>query len=880
MKTLLRALCALGFVCLAAAQAPRFSFNPLTGQFDISGDANWGVVGAGVLASRPATCTANRDMYICNGTGCTSGQRIHYCVATNSWEAQGAAGGTGITTLNTLIAATQTLANANDTNVTLSISSVTSTHTFTLGWAGALAKARQFAATAYTDQANVFTAGSKQTTSQSATTAGFNLGALAADPSAPAQGDVWITSDILKMRIAAATKSVAFTDSALSGFTGTTSKAQQHAATVYNDQANVLTGDLTINSPGNLLARSAAATAPIKNVSSLPGTCVIGEYVYLTTAATAGQNTYGCTSTNVWTLQGDGGAGGGATDLSGLTDLRTTATSTIVTTAAGAVHVNGTQYAGVSSTITKTAGTDSGTFRVGFDYNAGSPVLRCYYGAGITITNYTVSAGFSGSTCTSSGAFPANVVPLSSVVITTGSFGTPVDLRAMFGIDVYTPGTGITITSNAVAINPAAYPAVTGAFDMSSATQVVERKQASDPATCTVGETVYNTTVNALKLCTAVNTWTSLAAGGTVTSVDASGGVQTVSGSPITATGTIRGASLVNAQVGTTYTVVDGDRAKLVTHSNAAAIATTLPVAGGGGTFVSGWYYYTENRGAGTVTITPTTSTIDGATTLALTTNQGAIIMSDGTNYFTMRGVGGGASSGPPAPFSGDYYVFSVVPCNNPAINSVVPAPISWFFVAGTGSPTLSCAAAANGVLMDGLTLNTSGVSGNDAAMRADGFQTDWLATTKLWTVKHSFSLGSITTVSFIIGLTSLGSQTPTNGVLVRFDTNLSDANFVTCIANAGTTTCATDVETVDTAIHTVQWQKVSSTTITGTWNSGSVYTFDTRANGSGCTAGTKTICSATFNTANSIMPNLYMTTRSAVARSATMNYWEIQKQR
>jgi len=97
----------------------------------------------------------------------------------------------------------------------------------------------------------------------------------------------------------------------------------------------------------------------------------------------------------------------------------------------------------------------------------------------------------------------------------------------------------------------------------------------------------------------------------------------------------------VNAQTGTTYTIADGDRGKLVTHTNGAAIAVTLPQAGGGGSFISGWFYDTQNRGVGTATITPTTSTIDGAATLALTTAQGVRIFSDGTNYFTQRGIGG-----------------------------------------------------------------------------------------------------------------------------------------------------------------------------------------------------------------------------------------------
>lgn len=99
----------------------------------------------------------------------------------------------------------------------------------------------------------------------------------------------------------------------------------------------------------------------------------------------------------------------------------------------------------------------------------------------------------------------------------------------------------------------------------------------------------------------------------------------------------------VNLQTGTTYTVLSTDRNNLVSHTNGSAIAVTLPQATG--TFAANWFYWTENRGVGTVTITPTISTIDGAATLALTTNQGCLIVSDGTNYYTMRGVSGGGSS-------------------------------------------------------------------------------------------------------------------------------------------------------------------------------------------------------------------------------------------
>lgn len=95
-----------------------------------------------------------------------------------------------------------------------------------------------------------------------------------------------------------------------------------------------------------------------------------------------------------------------------------------------------------------------------------------------------------------------------------------------------------------------------------------------------------------------------------------------------------------NAQAGTTYTFLNTDCSKLVTFSNASAVAATLPQAssasGGGagaGTFMPPCDIKVINKGAGTVTITPTTSTIGGNATLVLTTGQGSEIVSDGANY-------------------------------------------------------------------------------------------------------------------------------------------------------------------------------------------------------------------------------------------------------
>lgn len=55
-------------------------------------DPRWQTVGVGALAARPATCKANRSVYICNGAGCGGNGEYHYCTATDTWSVAVAAG--------------------------------------------------------------------------------------------------------------------------------------------------------------------------------------------------------------------------------------------------------------------------------------------------------------------------------------------------------------------------------------------------------------------------------------------------------------------------------------------------------------------------------------------------------------------------------------------------------------------------------------------------------------------------------------------------------------------------------------------------------------------------------------------------------------------
>lgn len=97
------------------------------------------------------------------------------------------------------------------------------------------------------------------------------------------------------------------------------------------------------------------------------------------------------------------------------------------------------------------------------------------------------------------------------------------------------------------------------------------------------------------------------------------------------ASGTFSTTQAINSQTGTSYTVASTDAQKFLTFNNASAVAVTLPQATG--SFSTGFAFTVQNLGAGLVTITPTTSTINGSSTLTIPQNLGCSIVSDGTNY-------------------------------------------------------------------------------------------------------------------------------------------------------------------------------------------------------------------------------------------------------
>jgi hypothetical protein len=138
-----------------------------------------------------------------------------------------------------------------------------------------------------------------------------------------------------------------------------------------------------------------------------------------------------------------------------------------------------------------------------------------------------------------------------------------------------------------------------------------------------------------------VKTVTSSSSSSTTTGVTAS---QAQSIATVTALNTIQSTfNRVDGQTGTSYTVENSDYAGLVTIDNASPVAVTL---GGDGTGVNAQFGTAiENIGAGTATLTPASGTINGAASLALATNQGALVYFDGQNWWaigcSLSGSGG-----------------------------------------------------------------------------------------------------------------------------------------------------------------------------------------------------------------------------------------------
>lgn len=197
---------------------------------------------------------------------------------------------------------------------------------------------------------------------------------------------------------------------------------------------------------GAVDASGAASTKPAKALSSLPGVCGTSEQLFLTSAP-AGQNLYGCTAPNVWSLQA--GGGGGSTQVCVVTRTSTT----VLTLATGATStnpciLNGTNFV---SPITFTVGSNGGTIYI---YASLTTIIGGYGGGTFGSGNVTCSG------CTATfgiTAFPNptdGVVPIWTWTATAGTWNVSGGTKKLqeAGAQNLIQGTNITLTKTSTGL--------------------------------------------------------------------------------------------------------------------------------------------------------------------------------------------------------------------------------------------------------------------------------------------------------------------------------------------------------------------------------------------------------------------------------------------
>jgi hypothetical protein len=148
-----------------------------------------------------------------------------------------------------------------------------------------------------------------------------------------------------------------------------------------------------------------------------------------------------------------------------------------------------------------------------------------------------------------------------------------------------------------------------------------------------------NTTTNGL--------WETLQFGATVSNANASA----LAGTGIVAVGTLLSQSVPITQFNSNYIAGDSDRAKMYLWTGSGSGTLTLPSAASVG---NNWFMYLRNAGGGQVTVTPSgVNTIDGLATKAYQPTESSVIISDGTNFYTL-------GFGQASVFVFDYTVISV----------------------------------------------------------------------------------------------------------------------------------------------------------------------------------------------------------------------------
>lgn len=246
-------------------------------------------------------------------------------------------------------------------------------------------------------------------------------------------------------------------------------------------------------------------TQPARMGAALPSSCLDGELFFHTNAA-AGSNLYVCAESAWYPV---GSTAGGAGNVSELNDFKVSVSGATVSIGTGRVQAldSAGRYTVTelpAATVSRTAGSDTGTLRVEVDPNGGAPVFRCWFSTGITVSNYTAAGCVTGS----QSQFSTGAQPLASLIISNGTWGGVVDLRALGGTANYVAGSGLTKAGNTFSVNAA----VVGLLSASNTWAGRQSMTASgtnsglnvgaagsDPSNLSNGDIWYNTSTGKLR---------------------------------------------------------------------------------------------------------------------------------------------------------------------------------------------------------------------------------------------------------------------------------------------------------------------------------------------------------------------------------------------
>lgn len=183
---------------------------------------------------------------------------------------------------------------------------------------------------------------------------------------------------------------------------------------------------------------AAPFTRPFSTGTVLPSTCTVG-YLFYKSNAPAGQNLYGCTATNIWTLEAGGGGASTASQLADFQAVRNSTTNLLIGPICSSTTPCNARSGGITYSFSSPASVN---------ISSGTGTLYIYVSSGGILTVGSNIAASCVSICTAATgvtAFPPDAIPLFSWTVTNGTLDTAggTDFRAFLSTSSVIAATGL-----------------------------------------------------------------------------------------------------------------------------------------------------------------------------------------------------------------------------------------------------------------------------------------------------------------------------------------------------------------------------------------------------------------------------------------------------